>query len=256
MKCEFNLKRFGKYFVYDLRQSVKKVMSFMILPVAMPLLLEFMTRFTNEAGPQMDSRTGIFTTLLILLGIICPARLYGGLTVKDKGTEWLMLPASRGEKYLSMELITLFLLPLYFIAVYLLTDWVISLFDKTIVYTIIDDLKVNLADGRKRVSTFPLAYLMTSEICAVFLTGALVIKKPRWKITGTLIAGFLFICMTLAALKRMCNVEWIEKFLDYLRGMNMTQTVRSFTIFTIVVYIVIIGIFSTINWFKTKNLEH
>lgn len=257
MKCEFNLKRFGKYFVYDLKQSVKKVNSFIFLPVAMPLIMEILTRITNETGPQIDSRTGIFTTILFLLVIICPARLYGGLTVKDKGTEWLMLPASRGEKFFSMELISLFLLPLYFIATYLLTDWVISLFDKTIAFTIFDNMKVNLGpDGLTRVSSLPLLYLSTCESCAVFLTGALLIKKPRFKISGTLLSIFLFIFISAACLKKLCSIEWIEKFLDFLRGMNAEQTIRSFTTFTIALFVVTIGVFSTINWFKTKNLEH
>ena len=58
-------------------------------------------------------------------------RTYGHLTEKKAGSAYLMLPASKGEKFVSMLLITLVVVPLLFLAVYLVTDGFLSLVDPT-----------------------------------------------------------------------------------------------------------------------------
>ena len=54
---------------------------------------------------------------------------YGFLTEKRASSAYLMLPASTLEKFFSMMLNTLIVLPVLFFGVYFLIDWVLSLLD-------------------------------------------------------------------------------------------------------------------------------
>ena len=57
------------------------------------------------------------------------ARLYGYLTKKDEGSDWILLPASKAEKFVSMLIQALIVVPVGVLGVFLCTDWLLCLVD-------------------------------------------------------------------------------------------------------------------------------
>ena len=58
-------------------------------------------------------------------------RSYGYLTEKKAGSNWLMVPASKAEKFVSMLLMVCIVIPLLFFVVYMVLDGFLSLVDPT-----------------------------------------------------------------------------------------------------------------------------
>lgn len=146
MNNNFNFGRFGKYFVYDLKRQWKNigmlVLTFALSPVIFYMLYMFfaalfdgglMKLFSGMSieGPSIWVRFGMAAVMISIFVMLFPSRAYGEITNKAKGSEWLMLPASRLEKYMSMMLVTLLVIPIMYIVVYLLSDGLVCLFDKS-----------------------------------------------------------------------------------------------------------------------------
>ena len=132
----FNFKRFWTYFKYDLKQMWRNHSKAAILiggasaifyVVWVLISLVFAQRWT---APPIYARAIIFGLAFFVL-IIYAARLYGHLTEKKAGSSWLMIPASKAEKYVSMLLVTLIVIPLLFFAVYFVIDGFLALVDPT-----------------------------------------------------------------------------------------------------------------------------
>ncbi|MCQ2119497.1 MAG: hypothetical protein MJY84_06215 [Bacteroidales bacterium] len=261
MKCEFNWKRFGKYFLYDLKCMKRKVLPYFIIPVLAPVALELIWRLGETVrfssvyahgtvgGPELFIRQMIFLVAIVLMVMFAPGRLYGELTDKVKGSEWLMLPASRGEKFLSMELISVLILPVVFLAGYYFTDWLICIFDKSVGTSLFNADKAGFVEKEFEyainIRIWKIAYYSVA-----FLTGALLFKKPRWKIAGTIVLICLVAAMTAGNLRLLSRIEWFNNFLNYLLESGI------YAIFKIIFPVLIIGGLAVINWFKIKNLEH
>ena len=138
MKSEvFNGPRFWTYFKYDLvqmwrnhiRASIGIGLSGLIFYV---ITVGFRLIFNGYwGGPGLATRLGIFVLAATALELY-QTRTYGYLTDRRKGSAWLMNPASTFEKWLSMILMTLVVIPLLFLGVYALTDLVIAAFDPTV----------------------------------------------------------------------------------------------------------------------------
>ena len=154
MNETFNFKRFFTYFKYDLKQMWRNHAKAAILiggsgAILYILWVLFSLVFTQHwnASP--------FIARLLMLAIafaileIYQARTYGHLTEKKAGSNWLMIPASRTEKFVSMLLVTLVVIPILFFAVYLVIDGFLSLVDPTY--------------GKALVTSFSSAYIKLIE---------------------------------------------------------------------------------------------
>jgi len=138
MKNEiFNGSRFWNYFKYDatqmgrnhLRAAIGIGLSGLILYViAVGIGLLFQGQWD---GPSIKSRILVFYVAGIALQLY-QTRTYGYLTDKRKGSAWLMLPASTFEKWLSMILMTLIVIPILFLLVYFCTDALVAALDPTV----------------------------------------------------------------------------------------------------------------------------
>lgn len=136
MNETFSLKRFGTYFKFDItrlwRKHSKAVMlmafSGVILYVVAVL---FGLLFGHEyQGPGLIARFSVFVLAFFVLELY-QTRFYGYITDKKEGTDWIMLPASKTEKFVSMLINTLIIIPVSFLCTYIFCDWLICLLDKT-----------------------------------------------------------------------------------------------------------------------------
>ena len=133
MKEVFDLRRFGKYFTYDLNRAVTRYgLTALILGMMPVLLLFFHWFFGFIFGADLSYDPSVIKAWpLIAMIILCMsfgARVYGPVTDRKVGTEWITLPASALEKTLSLLLMTCVVLPAAMIVLLTAANAVVSAF--------------------------------------------------------------------------------------------------------------------------------
>ena len=105
MKEIFDINRFGKYFAYDVRSAVSTYGLPMLILGLWPfiwLIFSYLLSFIFGRDLALDQTSQVWPFVVVL--IVClsfGARVYGGVTDRKKGTDWISLPASALEKTLS-----------------------------------------------------------------------------------------------------------------------------------------------------------
>ena len=131
----FNIRRFGRYLLSDIKNCAAGYGLSMALISLTGLIAYIITAGMSLiitgtwAGPELEFRIVIFLVAGLVLFTSMPAKCYGGITEKRKGTSWLMVPVSATEKFLSMVIMTVFIVPLITGGVYLAADAVICTID-------------------------------------------------------------------------------------------------------------------------------
>ena len=132
----FDFKRFWTYFKYDLKQMWRNHSKAAIMiggasAIFYIIWVMFSLVFTQSwTTPPVAARFLVFGLGFAILELY-QVRTYGYLTEKKAGSAWLMVPASKAEKFVSMLLITLIVIPILFFTVYFLIDGFLSLVDPT-----------------------------------------------------------------------------------------------------------------------------
>jgi hypothetical protein len=143
MNNVFNFKRFGKYCAYDLNNAWGNYGISAIVIGILPLILLvfnviFSLVFTGEVSTiPIHAKALIFGVITIVVTLSAPVKLYGRLTERRAGSDWLMLPASSFEKFLSMALMLCIVLPVIvfglFAACDLLLGWLVPAYGGSII---------------------------------------------------------------------------------------------------------------------------
>jgi len=110
MKDIFDIKRFTNYFAFELRRSWNTIGFSAIITGLLPILFfavfeGFCKLFTGEwAGHTglMAAQWSAFAAVFFVTVIAFPTKLYGDITEKRYATDFLTLPVSTFEKWLSI----------------------------------------------------------------------------------------------------------------------------------------------------------
>lgn len=144
MKSEtFVWSRFWTYFKYDLRQTIRNHVKASVLIGLAGLILYVIVIAWNAVfshtwkAPGFEARMAVFALAFFALELY-QTRTYGYITEKRRGSSWLMIPASTLEKWLSMMIMTLIVIPVAFFAVYGAVDGILSLLDPTYGASLVD----------------------------------------------------------------------------------------------------------------------
>ncbi len=275
MDNTFNFSRFGKYFVYDLKRQWKNIGMLMLIFALFPIIFYMIYMFFAAMfdgglmkifigleidGPAGGTRFGVFAVMSTIFVMLFPSRAYGEITNKAKGSEWLMLPASRLEKFTSMMLISLVVIPLVYVVVYFLSDAFVCLLDKSCGDSLMS-FRINKEIGS---SDFVIPanglWILASTIVGnaiVFLLGGLIFKK--WKVVGTVLvlfalqmvfSGLLSVFITNADLDWWGNwfADWTIRHAD-----SIDIWLNAFINFWLLLILAICG---TWSWFRIKRLQH
>lgn len=138
MKSEvFNGSRFWNYFKYDLVQMWRNHMKAAIGIGLSGVIIYFLVVLFNLvfSGAWCGPNVGIRVATFVFAGAALEfyyTRIYGYLTDRRKGSAWLMIPASAFEKWLSMMIMALIVLPIVLIVVFLSLDWFMAVIDPTV----------------------------------------------------------------------------------------------------------------------------
>ena len=198
----FAFPRFWNYLKYDLKQTLRfnvkgAVMIggfsliFYVLVVGLGILFNH-----NWSAPGIEARAAMFGVGMLVL-ILYQTRTYGYLTDKRKGSSWLMIPASVTEKFVSMMIITLIVLPIAYTVSYLFIDALIALLDPTAgqavaggFSSLMDELREGLSEVEEQgvslnlsAFAFPLIFEFITSMLYFLLCG---IYFRKWKLGGAI----------------------------------------------------------------------
>lgn len=129
----FNFSRFGRYLVYDLRNAWNNAGFTLLVYGLAPIFFFFFYEicclvFSGYFGNfGLGWRIPFLFVLMLVCFTLLPARLYGRVTDRRYGTEFLMLPASTFEKFLSMVIVTAVVMPLCLSLMLLVSDTLLGL---------------------------------------------------------------------------------------------------------------------------------
>lgn len=275
MSNTFNINRFGKYLKYDLVSCWKENRTFLLTLALIPVIIYITTVFfgmvTNglsgfihmAARPALAARISAFSTVAVIFVIFFPARSYGFITEKAKGSAWVELPASQLEKFLSMMLICLIIMPLAFFCTYLLSDAVVCLADSKCGSPIISswmgwgEMIKTESDVILGGSGLWIIVATVLSFMSIFLLGALLFKKK--KVLGTILALFILsIVFSLIGSLFIKSVghEAISKFFSdwaYNHADNLEFWINFWGNVGTAIVVIGCGIWS---WFRIKKVQH
>lgn len=148
MNNVFDFKRFGKYFTYDLNNAFSNFGVSALVIGLMPLLLLLFTVlfglvFSGTIQTLMlPMKVTILVAVFVLAILTAPVKLYGSLTERRSGSDWLMLPASSFEKFLSMAIILCIVLPVVLFGLFALCDlilsWIVPVYGDSVTRAVFD----------------------------------------------------------------------------------------------------------------------
>lgn len=269
------ISRFGKYFVYDLKRQWKNIgmlmLIFSLFPIIFYMIYMFFAAMFDGGlmkifigleidGPAGGTRFGVFAVMSTIFVMLFPSRAYGEITNKAKGSEWLMLPASRLEKFTSMMLISLIVIPLVYVVVYFLSDAFVCLLDKSCGDSLMS-FRINKEIGS---SDFVIPanglWILASTIVGnaiVFLLGGLIFKK--WKVVGTVLVLFalqMVFSGLLSAFITNADLEWWGNWFADWTIRHADSIDIWLNAFINLWLLLILAICGTWSWFRIKRLQH
>lgn len=207
MKEVFDIRRFGKYFTYDLNRAVTRYGLTALILGAMPvLLLLFNWFFAFLFDGDGSANTGIILSWpLIIMFILCMSfgpRVYGAVTDRKFGTEWINLPASALEKTLSMLLITCIVLPVAMFCLLTAANAVVSLFvpdfGSILPFGPVEDMFRSFGTAEEGYFNYKLVFFLNyCESILIFTLGALCFKRNKVGKTLLCLIGISLLLATL-----------------------------------------------------------
>ena len=218
----FSINRFWRYFKFDFDAFVSRYGISLLVMSTMAISTElfnglFSLIFSGDWhgmwGP-VRGLTFFIITLIVLMS--SPAKMYGYITDRREGSAFLMMPASRLEKYLSMILISGIVVPLIYFTIYMGLDVMICMIDPTCGQSIFSFLfcqdlgavvlpseSMAVVDWERYFSEIKSAvnpYLMFDDIFQAtlfFLLGALIFKSSK---TGKTLGCLILFSISLEAI--------------------------------------------------------
>ena len=225
----FNMNRFRRYFSSDFRSAVSNYgitfLVFSTLAVTAYLLhgLFFLTATGEWHGMSSWLRIVLFVIFGLTELIGSPAKLYGHLTDRKEGSAFLLVPASRFEKFVSMVLISCIITPFLFGIVYMTLDSFVCFIDPACGDSLFKsffknspsfiDTTPDILIYKESIRSILTPWLYFDDIIQIsllFLMGALIFKKSK---TGKTLGSLILISISLnLLLTPIMSLTMFDKF--------------------------------------------
>ena len=268
----FSLKRFGKYFLYDLGCAKNNFLLTLLILAFLPemcfafgSLLGLVFGFSSQSF-LLSMRYSALVGGLIAVALIFSSKVYGRITVKRYGSDWLLIPASTFEKWLSMVLVTCVVLPAVYFTLNLGGDMLMcTLFPKTYgemidLSSITDTVGVNSDSGI--YLNLPLAsWLGWCENILIFTLGALIFKKNK---VGKTILAYFAVIMLISAMIALGFGSITFQFdgssyqaaFEKMAGTDPQQIMSMLNAFINITYFVIFTLLLGGLYLRIRNIKH
>ena len=265
----FDFRRFGKYFVYDLKTAFCDCRATFLVMGLMPAIwfsiYELISILTTghfimvEGGAKLP----VFVMVIMASVIVLPTRHYGLLTDKRRGADWLMIPSSAFEKFLSLLMVCCVAAPVALMAVYLLCDWILSLipYYGGVTFALRDAFTVptfgsegsELALG---ITPAQILWLNWCEYVLIFALGAVCFKKA--KVAKTILCIFAAVMVLLSLIGLVAGRSSLD--MEDLRWLGTELTPEKISMwFNILVNGLFLVVFTLLNlglYFRIKTIKH
>lgn len=268
MNNVFDIKRFGNYFLYDLRRAKNNYgLSLLILGLIPVILYIFFGFFRLISGSGMDigempdelKYMGVFISCTVVI-FGAGAKLYGFLTGKKAGSDFLMLPASTFEKWLAMSLIVCVVLPLVLGVLLFASDGVMGLLFPNTYGTRLFTADLGqewirqLSESGVSINIPAYLFLQWCLDILIFTLGAICFKKA--KVAKTLLCLILFgMMISLLALiffgHAHLDFDWLESTFG-----TPEKAVSAINWTISLVYAVGIGLLLGGTYYRLRTLKH
>ena len=267
MNNVFDFQRFGNYFLYDLRRAKNNyaisLLVIGLLPVALYLITQF---FSLISGNGVTELSEVPKFIAVFAGIVAVmmsagAKIYGSITEKRSGSDYLLLPASTLEKWLSMILIVCVVLPIALFALMLVSDGIMSLLlpnsygDRVLSLDFARGLLDTVMDKEGVYFNLPaVGFLNWCETLLVFTLGAVCFKKSKVAKTLLCLLAFSMVISPLMLLffgRTNIDSEWLEQ-----RFSDPSQAIASINWTLSIIYTVVIGGLLAGLYFRLRTLKH
>lgn len=271
MSNTFSLNRFCKYFKHDLKQAYNNgglsLLVIGIIPFIVYVFYHMMTGvFSHEwadynTGAQISA---LFTSVFVLTMTI-PVKLYGGLTDKRSGADWILIPASKLEKFVSMVLVLTVVVPLVYFVVFFGSDWILSVLDPSYGNCLLSrasELARRLQEemaGSGLVLTNAVWLLIFASVAENLLTFNLgSIYFQRGKVGKTILVLFaistvLSFLFGILATSIDMKGTWLETMIEHLPPESFQVW---FNLFVNVNVIISFAILLGLTWWRLKTIKH
>lgn len=225
----FDFKRFGRYFASDFRSAVSNYWLSCTVLALSPAVAELLTGlfsliFTGEWGsPVLAARIALAVCIGAVTLVTVPAKLYGHVTDRKSGPNFIELPVSVFEKSSSMILNAAVIVPLLTLLLFLAADGLLCLIDpgcgKALicsageilgtVFTQLGELPEELQGIRGILN--PVSYVDDMiQLCLIFLLGAVFFKKNKIVKTIAAIIGISIVASGISSpimMHQLSNLE-------------------------------------------------
>lgn len=208
MNKTFDLNRFGKYLSYDLLTSWRKAGLSVIITALLPLWFYLIYQiiclvFRGHLGQfSVFGIVAAYIVSFVIVTIAFPVRVYGFLTSKKAGSDWVLIPASAFEKFLSMLVVLCIAAPALWFGSIVACDAVMSLIPNyhgmglTTLFNGLDSILSKLnTDNVDFVFNSPVvSYLNWSANALCFALGAVIFRKNKvvYTFLSLMAIGFIF----------------------------------------------------------------
>lgn len=274
MNNVFDINRFGKFVLYELKRAYSNSGLSALICAGMPAIMFvfaqlFSLIFSGEMSVQTGQLYGLIagTASLVAVVVAMPAKLFGQITDKRFGSDWLMVPASTLEKSLGIILVSAVIFPLVVCALFLSIDCSMSLiFGKYYGANLLDSMGVisnmisESTKGGLEINIGGMSILELSEYMLIFTLGALCFKtnKPAKTILTLIIIGTVFglIVSTCAVWFGDGIQEFFKNFFDRDPEYIIKHGTFYFNLVMNLWYFIVLGGLGAAIYYRIKTLKH
>ena len=279
MNKVFDIKRFGKYFTYDLNNALGNYgISALVIGLLPLIMLVFSVIFSLIIAGEavtlpIQAKLALFGITVLVVVLSAPTKLYGSLTERRAGTDWLMIPASSFEKFLSMAIMLCIVLPLVvfglFVVCDLLLGWIVPAYGESIFKTLKDGINiVGLTMNPEDMpivwptagGTFASVFLSWCGSILPFGLGAICFKKGKAAKTILcifaleILLSILLVILFKGGYER--GFELGQRMSDFFENMTAEKAQFWANLLISLMYLVIIGGLLTAIFFRVKTIKH
>ena len=246
----FDIKRFGNYFLYDLRRAKNNYgLSLLLLglmPVIIFLFYQFFSLISGHGITELPDEMQFMAVFVAIIVAIFSAgvKLYGFVTERRAGSDFLMLPASTLEKWLSILLMVCLVVPVILFGLTFLSDGLMSMIfpnaygDRIMDADFARGMFEALGEEGISIKLPGLFFLNWSANILTFTLGAFCFKKAKVAKTLLFIFAFSMVLSTILVISfgtSHIDMGWLENhFTDpesIERFLNVTINIILFVLF-------------------------
>lgn len=268
----FNIRRAGKYLVHDLTNAKNNFLYSMLilgfLPIVVFILMQLMSLvFEGKFSEMSEGMQVVMSVIAITVLVISfPIKQYGALTEKRYGSDWLMLPASTFEKWVSMIVVCCVVLPAVFFTLFFFSDWLLSaifpkLYPEAMISSgvagrLMNGFKMSIAeDAGVKFNFIGVGYANWCENILIITLGAIVFKKAKFPKT---LFAFMGLCMLVVFIVTMFNGFSIDEsdIENWLGSDDVEVFSRRLNAFMTVIYTIMFVLLGGGLYLRLKTIKH